>query len=731
MSKKFILKFDNIIEKFLTSIEEHNKKFFVLAIIFYIYAFYCRNIFPTSWNFLYRESVNKFNNIYDVTGIFLIIGIFFLIIGLILSIITKSSIVDKASSPLFVVSLIILICIISIDSFHQITFNIKDTERIRFIQKNEPLLKIIQLFYILPPTTYQYYPLLYINKGELFLLTEPFPVCDNLNIRYNNNFDLRKIQGILLKKASNKFKLLPAEKALLKAVEKGKNVHLQTKLNNICINAFLNYHEIFVCFLYERTIRKEVISWLCSNKDAACHWSNYGLNVYGAYIIGELDLSNLSINHQLSFINCCFMNKLVLRNAELPELTLTGCQLLKGFNGEGLQIKGNLLLDRGFKCRGNFRINLAKISGRIRCESAKLDAKGEVSAFLGDYIEVTESLVFRHSPGYINNWFHSSGNISLKHAKIGGDLEFKRCKIYPNNSQRIAISASHIEIGGSLRLTDGFYTEGRILFNKALIEGNFEMNGITRPEVMELDLSHSHIELLADKKFNWPEKGKLFINGLKYNNIKQHEYKKSIYYVGENYDPNVRLNWIRRNYSQMFNPQPYDQLAKVYLNEGRKDYHDKVMIAKYKDYYENHNNFIKDVWSGFWRLIFCYGYCPFRIIVWDMVIIILGALLFCRGYKEGKIIQANKFYSEEREVKIRFTPFFYSLDVFLPIINLDMQKNWKPIIPHNSLNDKSFLRKYRRMIKVYYLYLWYVFQIVSGWILNIILITVLTGLIKF
>ena len=65
-----------------------------------------------------------------------------------------------------------------------------------------------------------------------------------------------------------------------------------------------------------------------------------------------------------------------------------------------------------------------------------------------------------------------------------------------------------------------------------------------------------------------------------------------------------------------------------------------------------------------------------------------------------------------------FNPFMYSLDVILPIVDLQVEKDWGQYV---SLNNGT-LNDFTRWL------MW--FEILFGWIYSLILVAILSGLAK-
>ena len=152
-------------------------------------------------------------------------------------------------------------------------------------------------------------------------------------------------------------------------------------------------------------------------------------------------------------------------------------------------------------------------------------------------------------------------------------------------------------------------------------------------------------------------------------------------------------------------PQPYAQLAKVLQEMGHEADARRILIAKQEDparlammtWYQR-------LWHHVLGLTIGYGYRPWQALLWIVGFIVLGAFLFQSG-SDGA--QFEKTIAGEPPA---FNTFVYSLDSFVPLIDLHQAKYRLPI---------------SRGLRVY---LW--LHIASGWILTTLLVVGLTGLVR-
>jgi hypothetical protein len=189
--------------------------------------------------------------------------------------------------------------------------------------------------------------------------------------------------------------------------------------------------------------------------------------------------------------------------------------------------------------------------------------------------------------------------------------------------------------------------------------------------------------------------------------------------------------------------QPYTQLASVYRAIGQDEQANAVLVARAERLGE-----LSPVFSaqGFWyrylgRLI-GYGYEPFRAIKIGLVIIVVGTIVFAIGAHRNLMAEtklAEHVLSQENEPQLvsptypRFNPFVYSLDVFLPFVDLHQICYWIPgervTKPRTSRNCLMHLGPYSlKWSAVLRGYLW--FQTLAGWTLCTLLAAAVTGIVE-
>jgi thiol-disulfide isomerase/thioredoxin len=273
----------------------------------------------------------------------------------------------------------------------------------------------------------------------------------------------------------------------------------------------------------DRQIRANLIRWMCVDPHARGRIDPKGLLVFGAKVVGKLDLTHASLPFAIALRRCRLMENAELASADLPELDLQGTRVLKlmadnirvqgsvwlnnGFTGVrvrllGAQIAGNLECNngefhsesnnpdemalsadgatvkggislKGSRIEGQLRFPGAQIGGDLNCAGATLNSGPTRLALVADRLRVGGSV-------YLRDGFHANGQVRFLNAEIGSDLALRGGIITnPSGSEPnsgIAFNADRMNVKGSVFFRDGFHADGLVVFNGAHIGSNLEFD---------------------------------------------------------------------------------------------------------------------------------------------------------------------------------------------------------------------------------------------------------------
>jgi hypothetical protein len=415
---------------------------------------------------------------------------------------------------------------------------------------------------------------------------------------------------------------------------------------------------------------------------------------YGFRAFGEVRLSDATIGGNLQCEGGRFVN-----NAGLA------------LNAQGTRIDGSVFLmgvtSNGFWSEGEVRFANAIIGQSLECSKAQFN-NPQRQAVNAAGVHIRGGAVFVGVVAY--------GEIQLTGGAVEGDLDCRKSRLFGTPK---ALSAEATKIDGNVALTDDFEAHGPVTFAQAKIGSAFVYSKVQSPENAVLILISANAGMLYDDEKSWPANGNLFLDGFTYERIFENSPR----------DAATRINWLQRQPKDQFFPQPYEQLAKVLKQMGHDDAADEVMIEKNKSSA-----------SWFWYHIgwlVGYGYVPMRAFWFSALCLIVGSCSFRYGKRQGLITPTDfaRAYSTkeaERENRLsedypNFSALVYSLETFVPLLNLDMAQHWRP---NSGRSAKLVLGKMRLRISGRFLYGCLVIYKILGWVLTTLWLGALTGLVK-
>ncbi len=447
-----------------------------------------------------------------------------------------------------------------------------------------------------------------------------------------------------------------------------------------------------------RTLRADRIAWLCTDDHAFRFVGHKGIQIIGAKIEGELDLLFTRLAFPITFFSCRVLEPMDFRNGKVGGLFCDGSHIA-GLAADGLSAKGDINMRNGFSAEGEVRLLGAYIGGSLDCSKGRFQ-NPEGVALNADGLKVEGDVNLRDG-------FHAKGEVRLLGASIGSNLDFSDGRFI--NPKGNALNLEGAVINGDVLLVADPGKEdkvakpsirGRIDLIHASIKGILILSHLGKTTETILDLRHASTSVLADKSANWEALGDLFLDGFTYERIDGLQ----------PCDAKSRIEWIKRSQPGRFTPQPYEQLAKVFRENGFEEDARDVLIAKNKSYIKNAPVSRRaKLRRRIFGWILGYGYRPWKAVWWLLVFWGIGTGLFWLG-RCVEVIQPTR-----SELYPEFIAPVYSLDIFIPLINLHQATYWLP----DAQNLWGIL-----------LWIYLCVHVLLGWILMTMFIFGLTGLLK-
>jgi hypothetical protein len=442
----------------------------------------------------------------------------------------------------------------------------------------------------------------------------------------------------------------------------------------------------------ERTIRASIVKWLLTDSDASGLVDPSGVGIAGARISGRLDLSFTTVKLPLTIKQSWIPGGMDMSHAELRAVDLSGSRV-GPLDADEAVIRNDLTLTLGdFQGVSLFR---AYIGG---------DLDGDAGSFNGDApLSAVEATIV--GDAHFHHGFQTDGVADFRLAHIGRSLSFNDARFVGNADT--GLDAERADIAGTL----------------------YWVNIKITPATM-LDLENARAGALWDDAASWPAPGHLMLSGFTYND-----------FSGGPMTARLRLQWIYRQPREAWaQPQPYREIAEALGKIGDQEGATKVMIAK-EDAITSygHLGLTDRIWKDILWITIGYGYRPLRALWWILGFVITGAILFRWGYMERLITPteegAYQVFVHSGAPPSHYPPFssfVYSLENFLPVVDLHQGTYWRPNPHHTSLGKTRLLRRRTDAstfpARILRGYLW--LHILAGWTITPLLFAGLAGLLR-
>jgi hypothetical protein len=348
-------------------------------------------------------------------------------------------------------------------------------------------------------------------------------------------------------------------------------------------------------------------------------------------------------------------------------------------NIEGSEIGGGALLRFGFSATGGVRAFGATVGSNLECDGATLtNDKGW--ALDAEGAEIGRGVLMR-------NGFDATGGVFLLGAKIDRNLVCDGGTL--TNENGWALDAEVAEIGGGALMRNGFSAAGGVRFFGVKVGINLEFDGatLTKEEGWALDADGARVggafffsmvaitggvrlfktacETLHDDLApeaglgSWAAAIPLVLEGFSYDRFGG---------PATSWRSEGRFRWLER--TQSFDPGSWNQLLDVYRAHGEDDEARRTAIAMENDRLSR-GALSSPRRVGRWilRITIGHGYRPWLALLWAVAIVVPFALLVWQA-PEGTFVPTTEGTMGSPQ------PLAYSLDTFLPIVDLGEAKQW-------------------------------------------------------
>ncbi len=516
-----------------------------------------------------------------------------------------------------------------------------------------------------------------------------------------------------------------------------------------------------------RLVRAEFLRFLVLGGEEGHRPHEKGVRISGAWITGVLDLEACRVFRDVGLNDCSFEAAPILKAAIINRLFLDG-SLLPGLQAERVEARGGIYL-RGSQVDGEVNLVQSRLGGNLECGGATIRVPRGY-ALLARSCEARNVLL---------HGAHLRGGIDLAAAQLAADLDCAGAVITPAEGVAIeaseveargsvvlrsirtegAIRLTAAQIGGDLDCSGAVLDNpglGALDLSRADIRGAFflrrgaQVNGV-------LALTGASIGTIHDEAAAWPAIGDLLLNRCRYGA-----------FIDGPVDAASRLDWLARQTphrsGEDFWPQPYEQLAAVFREMGHGEDARAVLVVKERLQRRARRaragspalrGMLAAV-DGVLGVTLAYGRRPLLAFVWLFLFWFLGVAIFAHAERRGAVMPNSAVVlrapewtlcgievSQQRPLVAipqaaglaapgqtqldcfrqrweassypAFSPWMYSLDTLLPVLDMGQRDFWRP----NPSKPGG-------RIAITYFY----FQSVIGWALSLLAVAGFSGLVK-
>jgi len=312
--------------------------------------------------------------------------------------------------------------------------------------------------------------------------------------------------------------------------------------------------------------------------------------------------------------------------------------------------------------------------------------------------------------------------LNADRAHVGGEVTLSGCC----SDNRLSFEGARVK--SSLRLAGAWLTgRGGLVARDTQVEGALEWTGITCQENTVLDLTNAHLGQLVDDEASWPKAGNLLLDGCVYRSLGPEALKVD-----------ARLEWLRRQEPRWSHPFSYDQLARALRRAGHDVDARRVLIemqtARRSNPGMSRGGKLK---NWLFEQSIRHGYDVRPALKMAVGFVLAGCVLFggadgqhlmFRAKDGASTVPAAAATRAARTAPPRdypsFSPLAYSVDAFLPVIDLHQEAYWLPRAGPCEVGS------YRPTWcgSAVQLYLW--LHIIVGWALTTLIVASFTGLVR-
>jgi len=226
-------------------------------------------------------------------------------------------------------------------------------------------------------------------------------------------------------------------------------------------------------------VRARFLRFLALGGDESAPVHEAGVELFNAFVDGDLDLRGAKCVGRLVLVCCCIYGKLKIEDASLGILYLEGSRVY-GISANRAKIAGSVFLNKGFVSQGTVDFFGATIGGSLQCAGARIRRMKAPNALIFSAATIGGDVS-------LDVDFRAHGCIWFNGAKIRGKLICSGANIAAPKDT--ALNCKSATIGGDVLVSGSFAANGCVRFSSAAIGGELDCTSgtFTNPAGTALD----------------------------------------------------------------------------------------------------------------------------------------------------------------------------------------------------------------------------------------------------
>ena len=516
-------------------------------------------------------------------------------------------------------------------------------------------------------------------------------------------------------------------------------------------------------------LRAEFLGFLARGGGEGAPVKGQRLQIVGASVVGRIDLAAARVPMSLWLYRCSFGAAPLLEGAQVAgSVTFADCAL-PGLNAEFSRIDGDLALNAGCSVDGEVQLTRAVIGRDLNCERMHMRPNGHAVHALRRQLVADGAQI----GGDVNlgGGFEAVGEVRFVAAHIGGDLRADAARMMADideaGARGAAFTLDRVQIGGSVSMNGGFEAAGQVSMQRARIDGDVNCTGAAFDIIGDASWGDNAAALLLDRAriggalilqhLQGPLQGASLCDARvgsllddastwgQHHVLDGFSYKR--FAADAPTDAPMRLDWLaRQNNLHLgfdYRPDPWRRLIRVLRRMGRNTSARDVAIGR-----EQHLRRAGLIGLGVppalrWLVrgghalfgaFAGYGHRPLRLLAVAGAAWLLCGAAYWAAAENGALAPSASLLAADPRLATcrtecaqlpatapRFQPLAYSLDVLVPLIDLQQKRHWAPARDAVAAGLEGALGTPLLRVLTW-------FEALFGWAVGLTLLATFTGL---